>query len=582
LRYEDFLIRIATSSGGGFEVQIQSPAGEGRAPFLPPLSVDLADATAAAARRTASGERHLAVEDEESKSPPDGIGKALFNALFQGEVRDLYERSLGILAGDANLGLRIKISLDPRERALSRLQELPWELLCHPETRQYLGLSRRQPIVRHLAVPQTLKAVPWPERLRVLLVAASPADLAPLNLERERKNLREALEKIDGLEVAEMEPPTVAALREAFRRQEIHGLHFMGHGGFVRGAGVLYFETHDGLADPVSGEDLIQKLMDFPSLRLVVLNACESARSNDEDGYGGDPFSGVAQSLIVAGLPVVVAMRLPVSDDASIAFSHSFYNRIASKDPVDAAVAEGRQEMHSVDRGSFEWSIPVIFLRTPDGALFSERDGPGARQSRSLATWIFASFLMASLFAVSALWLSPRSRVESAGVARLRVLLLSPEGRPVEDAKAWTSVGGEPKQVAGGWEFDIPVSQLPPDGRITVHAAKESAFLSGSTEVRLGDDLAPSVTVRLAPNQAATVRGIVVDEAGNALEGVRVSIVGHGDETVTTKPGGEFFLPAHAADGQQVQLRAEKTGYNAVTQFHPAGRFPATLVLERH
>lgn len=35
-----------------------------------------------------------------------------------------------------------------------------------------------------------------------------------------------------------------------------------------------------------------------------------------------------------------------------------------------------------------------------------------------------------------------------------------------------------------------------------------------------------------------------------------------------------------SADGQQVQLHAEKEGYEAVTQFHPAGAFPATLILE--
>jgi len=187
----------------------------------------------------------------------------------------------------------------------------------------------------------------------------------------------------------------------------------------------------------------------------------------------------------------------------------------------------------------------------------------------------------AALVLVLAWWLSPLSPVESADVIRLRVLVLGPGDSPVEDARVRTSVGGEPQQVAGGWEFDIPHSRLPADGRITVYASKESAFLSGSQEVRLGDDLTPSVTVRLAANPSATVRGIVLDEAGNALEGVRVSVVGYEGEAATTGPDGQFVLPAHAADGQQVQLHAEKDGYEAVTQFHPAGAFPATLTLER-
>lgn len=178
-------------------------------------------------------------------------------------------------------------------------------------------------------------------------------------------------------------------------------------------------------------------------------------------------------------------------------------------------------------------------------------------------------------------WLSPFSPVESADVMRLRVLVLSPAGSPVEDARVWTSLGGEPKQVAGGWEFDIPFSKVPTDGKVTVHASKEEAFLSGSSEIRLGKDLATTATVRLAASQTATVRGIVLDENENAMEGVRVSVIGHEEETVTTKAGGQFVLPAHAANDQQVRLHAEKPGYKGITQNHPAGSFPATLTLER-
>ena len=178
-------------------------------------------------------------------------------------------------------------------------------------------------------------------------------------------------------------------------------------------------------------------------------------------------------------------------------------------------------------------------------------------------------------------WLSPWSPIESADVMRLRVLVLGPGENPVEDARVWTSLGGEPKQVAGGWEFDIPISKVPTDGKVTVHASKDTAFLSGSSEVRLGKDLATTATVRLAASQTATVRGIVLDESGNAAEGVRVSVVGHEGETVTTGAGGQFVLPAHAADGQNVLLYAEKTGYKGITQNHMAGSFPVTLTLER-
>jgi Tfp pilus assembly protein PilF len=151
----------------------------------------------------------------------------------------------------------------------------------------------------------------------------------------------------------------------------------MGHGGPLeeKAERVLYFETENGDPDPVRGRDLINKLDDFPRLRLTVLNACESAAvSTDESGEGFETFSGVAGSLVMGGLPAAVAMQLPVSDQAAIAFSRVFYQRLAAGDPVDAAVAEGRQAMHSANAAGFEWATPVLFMRTPNGELYPEKD----------------------------------------------------------------------------------------------------------------------------------------------------------------------------------------------------------------
>ena len=38
---------------------------------------------------------------------------------------------------------------------------------------------------------------------------------------------------------------------------------------------------------------------------------------------------------------------------------------------------------------------------------------------------------------------------------RVRVVVLDIAQTPIEQAQVWSSIGGEPKRVAGGWEFDI-------------------------------------------------------------------------------------------------------------------------------
>ena len=167
-------------------------------------------------------------------------------------------------------------------------------------------------------------------------------------------------------------------------------------------------------------------------------------------------------------------------------------------------------------------------------------------------------------------------------IYRARVTVIDPQRKPVDDAKVWSSIGGEPKKVAGGWQFDIPAASVPADGKVTFFATKESAFLAGEHDLQLTTDTSPAVTIELIKNiKGVVVRGTVIDEAGNAIGEVRVSVAGYEAESVITQPNGGFVLPAHAAVGQQVLVHAEKPGYKAINQYHPAGEEPATIILER-
>jgi Tfp pilus assembly protein PilF len=231
------------------------------------------------------------------------------------------------------------------------------------------------------------------------------------------------------IEIIEPEAPTLAALRRALLDKECHVLHFMGHGGSVPGQEerVLFFESAAGGADPVRGTDLANKLNDdFPALRLAVLNACQSAApgGNAEAGADFDPFAGVATSLVLGGFPAVIAMRLPISDDAAIAFSRAFYERLAAGDPVDAAAAEGRQAVHSAAPADFAWATPVVFMRTPNGELYPEKDippdGPLPRAlwPRRLAAGLLALALIAGAWLGVRAWWAERLVAEGVAFAQ--------------------------------------------------------------------------------------------------------------------------------------------------------------------
>ena len=95
------------------------------------------------------------------------------------------------------------------------------------------------------------------------------------------------------------------------------------------------------------------------------------------------------------------------------------------------------------------------------------------------------------------------------GVYHLRVIALGPDHLPRPGARMTSSVGGEPKQVSGGWEFDIPVQTMPPGGTVSILASVDSEFLSGAVTTSLSDSYYPSVTIQLAKDTSATIAGIV-------------------------------------------------------------------------
>ena len=365
--YEDFSIWIEPShQGSGYRVRAHCKAGEGSSVFEPPTDVGdlfrvLLDTRDLGAKGNSGVGREVPRRARE-------IGGRLFQALFSGTVRQLYDRSLGS-APDPRHGLRIQFRLN--SALAPELFGLPWELLYCPESRDYLGLNRLSPVVRYIELPRAATAPDFDPPLRVL-VAAAPADShGVLDLSREIGLIQKELS--DATKVTVLERVGLESLREAMLRGSFHVLHFMGHGSFDpgTGTGVLLLESGDGRELRIPGEMLADHLRDCPP-RLAVINACNSGRIDSQTG--GDPFAGVASALVLGGLPAVVAMHRPISDRAAIAFSKALYREIAAGEPVDAAVAEGRLAIYRTDYSSLEWATPVLFMRLRDGHLFQQRE----------------------------------------------------------------------------------------------------------------------------------------------------------------------------------------------------------------
>jgi hypothetical protein len=374
IKYRDFGVKIEPKQGDVYPVSVASPGGEDRSelrlPFAPEeVGLILANLGHTVRGSGAASLRDLGVAQAAPCPSAEELGDQLFAALFSGPVRSLFDWSLGKMHG-TDTGLRIKIHIDATDPSLAQLASLPWEFLYRRETRDWLNLSRYTPIVRYLDVPRPHTPLALDPPLRILVVLSEPADCRRLDLPRERGLIEDNWARLPSVEVEFLTASSAERLGDRLTENRYHIVHYMGHGDFDErtGRGVLLMEDEARQASPIDGPTLGILLRDVPTLRLVVLNACETARLTKERGL--DPFAGVASSLVMAGIPAVVAMQFPISDDAAITFARRFYALLARGEAVDTAVAEGRRAVRTSRPDTLEWGTPVLFMRAADGVIF--------------------------------------------------------------------------------------------------------------------------------------------------------------------------------------------------------------------
>jgi len=337
-----------------------SPAGQASAEFDVPFSELELENFVLRMGRPRSGVRRV---DSSEMEAVKQCGERLFRAVFTDDVYASFLRSRDT-ALEEEKGLRVRLRIDVPE-----FHDYPWEFLYNAHLNQFLALSKDTPVVRYLELPYPVQPLTVQPPLKILVMISSPEGFPKLNVEEEWRRLSNALAPLlrRGLVTLErLKSPTLSALQQHLRRGEYHIFHFVGHGKFSehKQDGMLLLEEENGHGRPVSGQYLGTVLHDHRSLRLVVLNACEGARTSQED-----PYAGVAQTLVLQGIPAVIAMQFEIVETAAITFAQEFYGAVADGFPVDAAVSEARKAIFATGN-DVEWGTPVLYMRTPQGVIF--------------------------------------------------------------------------------------------------------------------------------------------------------------------------------------------------------------------
>ena len=375
MEYDDFEILIAPLSESRYTITVTDSskgklAEEVDLSFSPQNLKDLLimveDTLRTGEVDRSSGERLSPVVSSEQPVSIQTFGKSLFDALMTGDILSTYRRSWEE-AWKNERGLRLRLRIQASELAV-----IPWEFL-YDKRSNFLSLSPNTPIVRYLEalyVHPTLQVTP---PLRILGLVASPNDLAELNVDVEKARIEEGLKPLIDSNAVELEWIKGDTWEELYdhvqqRKKAWHIFHFIGHGGYSRQREQGYIALTDkdsGNSKHLYAEDLSNILADHRSLRLVLLNACDSAKGNGED-----LFSSTASQIVHRGIPAALAMQYPISDKAAIQFARTFYGAIAKFRPVDAAVADARAALKYSSDGMYEWGTPVLYMSSKDSTIF--------------------------------------------------------------------------------------------------------------------------------------------------------------------------------------------------------------------
>ncbi|SHN18623.1 CHAT domain-containing protein [Rhizobacter sp. OV335] len=371
---------VRAADGERFCVQVESSLAGGQGvPEEVCVPEDLAQQLAALDARRLGGQRSELI----------ALGQRIGALLLPPVARSFFTSSLAKLAPNEGLRLRIKCS------AIA-LDVVPWEFAYVERDldgggealglRGFLVGDSRVSVVRYevcsqLAAPVQGRRAGW----RLLAVPCEPEDRRmpgqPLQVDQELKNLRAAIAGVGGLEMLVCQPAT----REALQRVLLDGteiFHFSGHGEVMTPAhggapsAHLILQRDDGASDPWEVDALARSLAS-KGIRLAVLAACQSARTD-----GRNKWAGVAPSLVRAGIPVVIGMQYSVYDASAVAFSKMLYLALSRVDTIDEAMAEARGAIMNLDlQTGRDFATPVLYMRIAEGhelGLRAALAGPAA------------------------------------------------------------------------------------------------------------------------------------------------------------------------------------------------------------
>ncbi len=325
------------------------------------------------------------------------LGQQLYNALFQGTLRDSWITAQGIAQNHQQV-LRLRLGLKD-----TRLARLPWEVMHANDrplaTGPYVAFSRFQSGILGASRLRSMRgATPTPNTftpmeetgVKVLMVIASPLDQVRLDLlkqeaiklqaelARPAPRFAEISSHLPEIELTVLDQPGREELTQALEQGRYDVLHYSGHSNLGSNGGEIYLASRrTGLTEILTGDDLAGLLVNN-NIQMAVFNSCLGAYTAALGASEDTGERNLAESLVKRGIASVLAMSERIPDEVALTLTQLFYRNLSQGYPVDLCVSRVRQGLISA-YGSHQmyWALPILYLQPEfDGFLSHETTLP--------------------------------------------------------------------------------------------------------------------------------------------------------------------------------------------------------------
>lgn len=130
--------------------------------------------------------------------------------------------------------------------------------------------------------------------------------------------------------------------------------------------GYFCFEDERGRCDLHSSVEIARNLFAGSDVQCVFVSGCQSGKAPPVAALGG-----ICQGLVVEEVPLAIGWAASIADDIATKFATTFYNTMASGQPVDRALVQARQAIREVCemRSDPSWTLPILYARTTQGLV---------------------------------------------------------------------------------------------------------------------------------------------------------------------------------------------------------------------